>query len=73
MIVTYTTVLLRVQDGREFIVKLYPEGVSDVVRGIFSTDSPLGVALWKKEIGDIITLEHKTTGELIQYTIIDIY
>ena len=31
MIVTYTTVLLRVQDGREFIVKLYPEGVSDVV------------------------------------------
>lgn len=73
IIVTYATVLLRVQDGREFVIKLYPEGVSDVGRGIISIDSPLGIGLWRKEIGDVITLEHKATGELIRYTIIDIY
>ena len=40
---------------------------------LFFKLSPLCFVLLKKEIGDIITLEHKTTGELIQYTIIDIY
>lgn len=74
MVVLYTTVLLRRDDtGEEYVVKLYPEGVSDLEKGIISKDSPIGNAIWHKEKGDSFHLSHRATGEDILWKIVDIY
>lgn len=73
LVVMYSTVKLSTMDGREFIFKVYPKGVSDINRGILAVDSPLGEVIWLKEVGDDVTIEHRVTGELIKYHIDDIY
>lgn len=73
LVTLYSTVKLEIPDGREFVYKLYPEGVSDINKGILAADSPVGRAIWLKEVGDIVTLEHIVTGEPIRYKIKDIY
>lgn len=77
MVVLYSTVLLRLdcsgKETREFYYKLFPEGVSDLEKHILAKDSPVGQAIWLKEVGESVTLTHKVTGELLHYTIVDVY
>ena len=73
MIVMYSTFKIRDSFGEVFIFKMYPEGVSDIDRNILDKNSPLGKLLWRRVIGDVITLNHKVTGEPIDYTILEIY
>lgn len=73
MVVLYSTVLLECQDGTSYIIQIYPEGVSDLNRRIVSKDSTVGRSLWLKQVGDQIVMEHRVTGEVLRYTVKDIY
>lgn len=72
MIVMYSTVRFT-HEGREFIFKIYPEGVSDLSSGIIAKDDPIGRMLWLKEPGDEISLEHRVTGDVLKYKIEEVY
>lgn len=75
MVVMFSTVLL-VNDRdirKKFIFKLYPEGVSDLDRGILSLDSPIGRALYLKSAGAEFETEHRVTGEKRKWQIKAVY
>lgn len=72
MVVYYTTVLLEV-NGKQFIFKLYPGEVSAIEDGILSSECRVGKAIWKKKVGDIVSVRHKVTGENLKYKIVDMY
>ena len=73
LVTLFSTLRLRLPGDRSFVFRLYPEGISDVGKGIISIDSPVGKGLWLKEQGSTITITHRITGEPIQYYIEDIY
>lgn len=73
MIVLYSTFLLRDSFNEEFIFKMYPDGVSDIDQNILDRRSPLGELLWRKQKGDVVGLEHKDSGDVINYTVIEVY
>lgn len=73
MVVMYSTVYLVSNTGREEVVVLYPNGVSDLQRHFISADSPIGKAIWQKEVGYEFTIEHNVTGEPVTWLIKGIY
>lgn len=74
MVVYYTTVLLDVPaKNRKFVLKLYPNGVSDIAKGILAKDCSVGQAIWQKCKGDVVFVTDKQTGEELKYIIEDFY
>jgi transcription elongation GreA/GreB family factor len=74
MVVYYTTVLLYVPaKNRRFVLKLYPNGVSDIGKGILARNCAVGKAIWQKHKGDEVFVIDKCTGEDLKYIIEDFY
>ena len=74
MVVYYTTVLLEVPArNKQFVLKLYPNGVSDIDKGILARNCAVGQAIWQKAVGDSFYVVDKMTGEDLQYVIKDFY
>ena len=73
MIVLYSTFVLQDNYGEKFIFKMCPENVSDLDRKMLAKNSPIGKMLWLKEKGDQVKLEHGRTGEMITYTVLEVY
>lgn len=74
MVVIYTTVLLEIPEkNKQIVLKLYPEGVSDVDKGILARDCAVGKAIWHKTIGDSFYVTTKLTGSQLKYIIRDFY
>jgi len=72
IVVYYTTVRLRTK-GQEFVVKLYPNEISDIENGILAYKDTIGKYLWHKKKGDKFTVPHRVTGDLLEYEIVDLY
>lgn len=74
IVVMYSTVrLLQINDNKEYIFKLFPAGVAAESVGILDSTSILGSALFRREVGDIVTIEHRVTKEPIMFEIKEIY
>lgn len=74
MVIPYSTVRIWCSaNEKEYIIKLYPEGVADVREGIISLDSPLGQALYRHEVGDEVSVHRKRLGKSITYRVLEIY
>lgn len=74
IVVYYTTVLLDVPaKKKKFVLKLYPNGVSDVAKGILAKDCSVGQAIWQKHKGDVVYVVDKCTGEDLKFIIEDFY
>ena len=73
MVVMYSTVHLRRNDGEEFCYRIYPEGVSYPEYGVIAADSRLATVLIDKVVGDVVGVEHVTRHETLNYEIIEIY
>lgn len=72
MVVYFTTMLLQ-QGTTELVLKLYPGEISAIEDGVLAEKCELGRAIWNKEIGDVVTLTHRVTGNPITYKIVDMY
>ena len=77
IVVMYSTVRLLVEcegkPSQELVYKVYPNSISDIASGILAKDSMLGTAIWMKTVGTVVTLNHRLTGDPIQYKILEIY
>ena len=73
MIILYSTFRLRDSYGREFIFKLFPEDITDIEQHILAKNSRLGKALWLKEAGNTVHVEHRETKDDIEYTVLEVY
>lgn len=72
MVVMYSTVRLEVE-GKTYVYKVYPEGISEITQNILDKESRLGRAIWKKRVGDVVYLKHRITGAAVAHKIVDIY
>ncbi len=74
MVVLYSTVKLkRIDDNRQFVYMIFPEGVSDLDRGILSIDSRIAQAIKGKKMGDVVQVTHNVNGNKYSYVIEDVY
>lgn len=74
VIVLYTTVHLKcIEDGTEYVYRIFPKGVSDLERGIMPEDSRVAKALMGKTKGDVIRIAHIVESEELSYRVEDIY
>ena len=74
VVVMYTTVHLKcLEDNTEYVYRIFPKGVSDLDRGIMSSETRVSKELMGKRKGDIIQISHSVKSEEFSYLIEDIY
>ena len=73
MVVMFSTVRLVNDQGREFIVKLYPSGIYDVSKGIISIDTLIGKMIYRQTVGYRFTIRLQRTAEEMEFEIKEIY
>lgn len=65
--------LKRVDTGEISTWKVYPGSISDVERGIMSSECPIYKLLSGKERGDIISTKNRMTGDVVKFEVIEVY
>lgn len=74
VVVLYSTVRLTcIQDGTEYVYRIFDAGVADLDAGILSADCRIGKALLGRSVGDIIKVPHSVKGAELSYQIDEIY
>lgn len=70
----YSTFRLEREDTKEVSTwKVYPGSISDVERGILSSQSPIYTLFQNKESGNSISTTNKTSGEVVKFTVLEVY
>lgn len=70
----YSTFRLKREDTGEVSTwKVYPGSISDVERGILSSESPIYKLFEHKESGDSISTNNKISGESVRFTVEEVY
>lgn len=72
----YSTVRLekKMQDEtEEFIIKIYPDGLSFLDIGIIASNSRVAQAILDKEVDDVVAIQHSSRKLRLEYTIKEIY
>lgn len=73
-VMLYSVVRLRdLTDNVDYLLMLFPEGITKLQYGMLGCDTKIGSLLLNKSKGDIITILHKITGQPFQYEIVDLY
>ena len=73
LVVPYSTVRLRRDDGEEMCYRIYPPGVSYPEILVIAEDSRLAIALMGKEVGDVVGVSHTTKHKVLNYEILEIH
>lgn len=68
----YSTVRLKYNDT-VLTYKIYPDKISFLDIGVLAANSRVAVAIMGRQKGDIVTLEHTTKQNVLEYEILDIY
>jgi len=53
--------------------KIFPNDISDISHGILAKNTPIGLAIWSRRIGDVVSVVDKSTGDPVKYRIVGIY
>lgn len=70
----YSTFRLQREDTEEISTwRVYPGSISDVERGIMSSESPIYKQLEGKEKGDVVITTHRINGKKVKFTILEVY
>lgn len=70
----YSTVRVREEHtGNIYTWKIFPGNITDMKRGIISSEVSAYEKMKGKEEGDYFILEHRITGEEYKYTILEVY
>lgn len=70
----YSTFRVEREDNGEISTwKVYPGSISDVDRGILSTESSIYGLFEGKERGDVVSTSNKISGEIVRFIIQEVY
>jgi transcription elongation factor GreA len=70
----YSTFRLKREDTEEISTwRVYPGSISDVERGIMSSQSPIYKTLEGKEKGDTIITNNRISGKSLKFTVLEVY